>query len=96
MSRLRALGSGLRVSERRRLCVPGPRNLKPGTRAALDEVDAVDICTPPHLHAEMAVAAARAGKHVLTEKIMARTLPEARWMIDEAKRDRLHASQDAA
>lgn len=53
-------------------------------RAVLGDVDAVDICTPPHLHAAMAVAAARAGKHVLTEKIMARTLPEARWMIDEA------------
>jgi len=54
-------------------------------RAVLGDVDAVDICTPPHLHAEMAVAAARKGKHVLTEKIMARTLPEARWMIDEAE-----------
>jgi predicted dehydrogenase len=50
--------------------------------AVLDDVDAVDICTPPHLHAEMTVEAARRGKHVLTEKIMARTLPEARWMID--------------
>lgn len=54
--------------------------------AVLDEVDAVDICTPPHVHAEMAVEAARRGKHVLTEKIMARTLPEARWMIEEAEK----------
>ena len=54
--------------------------------AVLDEVDAVDICTPPHMHAQMAVDAARRGKHVLTEKIMARTLPEARWMIDEAEK----------
>ncbi len=52
--------------------------------AILDEVDAVDICTPVHLHASMTVEAARRGKHVLTEKIMARTLPEARWMIEEA------------
>ena len=51
--------------------------------AIIDEVDAVDICTAPHLHAEMTVEAARRGKHVLTEKIMARTLPEARWMIEE-------------
>jgi len=55
-------------------------------KAVLDAVDAVDICTPPHMHAEMAVEAARRGKHVLTEKIMARTLPEARWMIDEAEK----------
>ena len=50
----------------------------------LDEVDAVDICTPPHLHARMAIAAARAGKHVLCEKIMATTLDEAEAMIQAA------------
>jgi len=31
-------------------------------------IDVVDICTPPALHAEMVVAAARAGKHVICEK----------------------------
>jgi predicted dehydrogenase len=31
-------------------------------------VDVVDLCVPPHLHADMAVAAARAGKHVIVEK----------------------------
>jgi len=31
-------------------------------------IDVVDICTPPALHAEMIVAAARAGKHVICEK----------------------------
>jgi len=53
----------------------------------LDEVDAVDICTPPHLHAEMTIEAAKRGKHVLCEKIMARNLKEAQEMIkatDEA------------
>lgn len=34
------------------------------------DVDAVCICTPSGLHAEMAIAAARAGKHVLSEKPM--------------------------
>lgn len=43
-------------------------------RAVLDAVDAVDICTPPHLHAPIAIAAASQGKHVLTEKVMAITL----------------------
>jgi len=55
--------------------------------AILDEVDAVDICTPVHLHAPMAIRAAQAGKHVMTEKIMARNLDEAEEMIqatDEA------------
>ncbi len=55
--------------------------------AILEEVDAVDICTPVHLHASMTIRAAQAGKHVMTEKIMARNLDEAEEMIqatDEA------------
>ena len=50
-------------------------------REVLDEVDAVDICTPPHLHAPLAIAAAGKGKHVLTEKVMATTLEDADEMI---------------
>ncbi len=50
--------------------------------AVLDEVDAVDICTPVHLHAPQTIMAAEAGKHVLCEKIMARDLDEAQSMID--------------
>ena len=36
-----------------------------------DAVDAVCICTPSHLHAPLALAAVRAGKHVLVEKPVA-------------------------
>src|SRR5690349_20434024 len=32
------------------------------------ELDVIDICTPPNLHAELIVAAMRAGKHVICEK----------------------------
>src|SRR5262245_51747421 len=32
------------------------------------DLDLIDICTPTHLHADMARAALRAGKHVLVEK----------------------------
>lgn len=49
------------------------------------EVDAVVITTPPHLHANLTVAAARAGKHVLCEKPMARTAKECREMIAAAE-----------
>jgi len=44
------------------------------------DVDIVDICTPNHLHAEIAIAAARAGKHIICEKPLARTIEESRAM----------------
>lgn len=47
-----------------------------------DEVDAVYIATPVHLHAEQTIAAAAAGKHVLCEKPMARSVAECDRMID--------------
>lgn len=47
-------------------------------------VDAVEICTPPHLHPEVAIAAAQAGKHVLCQKPLARTLAECDSMIAAA------------
>lgn len=49
-----------------------------------DEVEAVDICLPHHLHRPAAVAAAEAGKHVMVEKPLARDLEEADAMIAAA------------
>jgi len=51
-----------------------------------DDVDAVDILLPHHLHAEVAVSAAEAGKHVLCEKPIATTLEDADRIISAAKR----------
>jgi predicted dehydrogenase len=45
------------------------------------EVDLVDICTPNDTHAEIAIAAARAGKMVFCEKPLARTVAEAEPMV---------------
>jgi predicted dehydrogenase len=50
-----------------------------------DEIDAVYIATPVHLHAEQAIAAAEAGKHVLCEKPMAMEPQECDRMIDAAR-----------
>ncbi|TLU98800.1 Gfo/Idh/MocA family protein [Dyadobacter luticola] len=49
---------------------------------ARDDVDAVDICTANDTHAEIAIAAAEAGKMILCEKPLARTLAEAKTMVD--------------
>lgn len=50
------------------------------------EIDAVCIASPTGAHAEMAIAAAQAGKHILTEKPMATTLTDADAMIDACER----------
>ncbi len=39
-----------------------------GALLADGEIDLVDVCVPPYLHAPIAIAAARAGKHVIVEK----------------------------
>src|SRR5699024_4932610 len=41
-----------------------------------DDIDAVDICTPNNMHAEIAIAAAKAGKMILCEKPIASEVAE--------------------
>jgi predicted dehydrogenase len=53
---------------------------------ARSDVDIVDICTPGDSHAEIAVAALEAGKHVLCEKPLANTVEEAERMTAAAER----------
>ena len=51
---------------------------------ARDDIDIVDIVTPGDSHAEIAIAALAAGKHVLCEKPLANTVAEAEAMADAA------------
>ncbi|MFE6736454.1 Gfo/Idh/MocA family protein [Microbacterium sp. NPDC057650] len=53
-----------------------------------DDIDVIDIVTPGDSHAEIAVAALDAGKHVLCEKPLANTVDEAERMADAAARAR--------
>jgi len=51
-----------------------------------DDIDLIDICSPGDTHAEIALAALAAGKHVLCEKPMSNTVSEAREMAAAAAR----------
>ncbi|MCP4424958.1 MAG: Gfo/Idh/MocA family oxidoreductase [Chloroflexi bacterium] len=53
----------------------------PDLASMLSDVDAVDICTPTHRHHEMTLQAAAAGKHIVCEKPLARTLAQAQEMM---------------
>jgi predicted dehydrogenase len=52
---------------------------------ARDDIDLVDVCTPGDSHAEIAIAALEAGKHVLCEKPLANTVAEAEAMVAAAE-----------
>ncbi|WP_433572871.1 Gfo/Idh/MocA family protein [Streptomyces sp. CA-251247] len=53
-----------------------------------DDVQLVDVCTPGDSHAEIAIAALEAGKHVLCEKPLANSVAEAEAMTAAAERAR--------
>jgi predicted dehydrogenase len=50
------------------------------------DIDLIDVCNPTHLHAETAIAALRAGKHVLVEKAIALEPRDADAMVKAAKK----------
>ncbi|MCB1498554.1 MAG: Gfo/Idh/MocA family oxidoreductase [Bauldia sp.] len=55
------------------------------TVVARNDIDVVDIVTPNDRHAEIAIAALKAGKHVICEKPLARNGVEAKTMLDAAR-----------
>lgn len=52
------------------------------TLIARDDIDAIDICTPNNSHAEIAIAAAKAGKMILCEKPLAMDTAQGQQMVD--------------
>src|SRR5262249_36577626 len=54
-----------------------------------EKVDAVKIMTPDHLHATVAVAAMKKGKHVLMHKPLANRLKEARLVVETARQTKV-------
>ncbi len=59
-----------------------------------DAVEAVSIVTPDFAHAEIALAAAEAGKHILCEKPLAMTVEECEAIIAAAAKARVHLMVD--
>lgn len=49
------------------------------------DIQLIDLCAPNYLHAEITIAAAKAGKHVICEKPLCRTLDEADRMIEACR-----------
>jgi predicted dehydrogenase len=58
----------------------------PSLDEMLPDVDVVDICSPTHLHHEMALQAAAAGKHIVCEKPLARTTRQAREIVTACRK----------
>jgi len=54
-----------------------------------DCVDIVDICVPSHLHAQVAIDSANAGKHILVEKPMTVTAREAQSVLDAVSKNKV-------
>ncbi len=67
----------------------GWKNASTDWKAVIEnaEIDIIDINTPNDSHAEIAIAAANAGKHVLCEKPLALTVGQCREMLDVAKKN---------
>ncbi len=51
-----------------------------------DDIDIVDICVPNNVHAEIAIAAAKAGKMIVCEKPLALNVAQARKMIEAVEK----------
>ena len=69
------------TGEAQKIAAQYQASIYPDYESLLNEVDVIDICTPTHLHHEMVLQAAAAGKHIICEKPLARTLAQAQEMI---------------
>lgn len=81
-------GGNIGAHERERLFDPGEVFATPSVDALLarSDVEAVSICTPTETHVDLAIAAVRAGKHVLVEKPVATSSAEVERLVREAER----------
>ena len=57
----------------------------------MDDLDIIDICTPPMVHYPMIMAALKAGKHIICEKPLVGSLAQIDEVMAEEKAQRRHA-----
>lgn len=83
------------AGEAERLAALHGARVYPSYAAMLEEVEIVDICTPTHVHHEQVLAAAAAGRHIICEKPLARTLEQGQAMLAACARAgvQLHVAQ---
>lgn len=74
----------IRIEEAEKAAAPHRAEAVTAYQALIQDpaIDVIDICLPTYLHEEVAVAALRAGKHVVCEKPMALTSASAQQMLD--------------
>ena len=86
-----------RLEQGRRTANLAPEQVHRDAAALLarDDVDVIDVCTPQHLHRDVVVAAAAAGRHVLCEKPIAAVPADAAAMVDAAARAGVVLAVDA-
>ena len=82
----RDAGRARAFAARHGAAAPEPAHTDLDALLADDDLDAVLIATPDRLHAAQCIAAARAGKHVLTEKPMATDVGEADAMVEACEK----------
>jgi predicted dehydrogenase len=56
-----------------------------------NEIDCIDICTPPNLHAELSIKAAESKKHIFCEKAIALSVEDANKVIDSVEKNKVKA-----
>ena len=52
-----------------------------------DDIDVIDIVTPNHTHPEIAIEAAEAGKHIISEKPLALNVKDAKRMLEAVEKN---------
>ena len=72
-------------SEGNSLNIPDHIEKKESLESLMADVDVVDICTPTHTHYDLVMQSINAGKDVICEKPLARTVAEAQTMVDASE-----------